>query len=186
MLIVLEGMDGAGKTLQAKLLYERLLNRGEKVHSFREPGGTDFGNRIRDILLFGKNIGNETELFLFFSARAELARAVKPLLDRGDTVILDRWAYSSYAYQNVELRDWYLLTEMACPYWPDKGIYLDVPVNVCRERMQGRDRIQDRDESYYQKVHARYLQLVHEIDLRLIDGMGEMMVVHHRILELVD
>src|SRR4051812_31940188 len=100
-LIVFEGAEGAGKTTQIRLLTERLTAAGILCVALREPGGTPVGDAIREILLDPeREITSATESLLFMASRAELvAREVKPSLEKGIVVILDRFFLSTYAYQ---------------------------------------------------------------------------------------
>ena len=101
-LITFEGIDGSGKTTQADLLHKRLLSSGRTAHIFREPGGTAIGENIRSILLDTSfsEMSPHTELFLYLAARSQItAELIKPALDRGEDVILDRYIDSTTAYQ---------------------------------------------------------------------------------------
>ncbi len=100
-LIVFEGGEGAGKSTQLRRLSARLTATGIAHAHFREPGGTPVGDRIRELLLHGNTpMAARTEAALFIASRAELvATAVRPALERGDHVLLDRFLLSTYAYQ---------------------------------------------------------------------------------------
>jgi len=100
-LIVFEGGEGAGKSTQLRRLAARLAATGIPHRHFREPGGTAVGDRIRELLLHGDApMAARTEAALFIASRAELvATAVRPALERGEHVLLDRFLLSSYAYQ---------------------------------------------------------------------------------------
>jgi len=99
--IVFEGLDGSGKTTQAKRLSRYFEERGMEVISLEEPGGTPLGERIREILLNEKSsLEPLTELLLYEAARHEItAQVIRPALERGATVICQRYGYSSVAYQ---------------------------------------------------------------------------------------
>ncbi len=97
-----EGLDGSGKTTQARLLAERLSEEGREVVATREPGGTPLGERIREVLLHGEDVSAWAEAALFAAARAELVdRVIRPALDSGATVVCDRYLDSSLAYQGI-------------------------------------------------------------------------------------
>lgn len=99
--IVLEGPEGSGKTTMSSYLSEKLRREGLKVLETREPGGSDIGERIRNILLDSDlKMNGRTELFLFLAARAEFVESiVKPHLEKGHWVISDRFDLSTMAYQ---------------------------------------------------------------------------------------
>jgi dTMP kinase len=100
LFITVEGIDGAGKSTQVELLRTFLENRGREVITTREPGGTGPGDQIREMLLHGEDLSPWTEASLFAAARAELvARVIRPALQSGQDVILDRYIDSSLAYQ---------------------------------------------------------------------------------------
>ena len=100
LFIAFEGGEGAGKTTQARLLYDALQRLGQPVELAREPGGTDLGEYLRDYLKSERPLTPEAELLLFAAARVELAvNRIKPALAAGNIVIADRFAGSTVAYQ---------------------------------------------------------------------------------------
>jgi dTMP kinase len=100
LFVTLEGGEGAGKSTQAGLLRERLESLGRRVVQVREPGGTQFGEELRGLLLSSTRLSTRTEMLLFLAARSELVdKVIKPSLGRGIDVISDRYTDSTMAYQ---------------------------------------------------------------------------------------
>ena len=98
----LDGLDGTGKSTQCRLLADRLRGRGLAVTECVDPGGTELGGRLREILLASRQtrIGMRTEALLFMASRAELvAQVIRPALDRGDVVVSDRFLLATVVYQ---------------------------------------------------------------------------------------
>ena len=102
MFVTFEGVDGSGKSTQARLLAERLRSAGREVVLTREPGGTELGEQVRGILLHGERMAPWTEAALFAAARAQLVdEVIRPALARGADVVSDRYLDSSLAYQGL-------------------------------------------------------------------------------------
>lgn len=166
--ITLEGGEGAGKSTSLAFIQAWLRQAGKNVLVTREPGGTETGERIREILLHGRelSISPETELLLMFAARAEhLARVIRPALERGQTVLCDRFTDASYAYQGggrgiaeariAELENW-----VQGALRPDLTLLLDVPVEVGLKRANARsapDRFESENIAFFERVRGAYL-----------------------------
>src|ERR671923_1285734 len=102
MFVTFEGLDGSGKTTQAELLRARLEADGEDVVATREPGGTELGERVRDLVLHGDHVFPWAEALLYAASRAQhVEEVIRPALERGTAVICDRYVDSSVAYQGV-------------------------------------------------------------------------------------
>ncbi|TML47357.1 MAG: dTMP kinase, partial [Actinobacteria bacterium] len=100
MFVTFEGLDGSGKTTQAALLRARLAAEGESVVATREPGGTELGERIRDLVLHGGHVAPWAEALLYAASRAQhVEEVIRPALERGASVVCDRYVDSSVAYQ---------------------------------------------------------------------------------------
>ena len=165
-LIVFEGAEGAGKTTQIRLLLERLAAAGIACASFREPGGTTVGDAIRGILLDPeREISAETESLLFMASRAELmATEVRPALERGTVVILDRFFLSTYAYQiagrGLSEKDIRAANHLATGgLVPDITLLLDVSAEeglARAERRGGRDRMERTGDGFHDRVNAAF------------------------------
>ncbi len=169
LFITLEGGDGSGKSTQSALLAEWLENQGRTVVLTREPGGTDLGNEIREIVLHRRgHIAPRAEALLYAADRAHhIATKVRPALERGDIVLQDRYLDSSVAYQGAgrvlepdEVRDLSLwATERLLP---DLTILLDLDESVGRDRLKVRtkyDRLEDEKQDFHARVRAAYLTL---------------------------
>jgi dTMP kinase len=168
--ITLEGGDGAGKTTQASLLETWLRERGREVVRTREPGGTEVGTLVRDIVLHHRGeVAPRAEALLYAADRAQhVATLVGPALERGAVVVQDRYLDSSVAYQGAgrvldagEIRDLSLwATEGALPHLT---VLLDLDPAAARARLDADDKPFDRleaeREDFHARVRAAFLQL---------------------------
>jgi dTMP kinase len=172
--ITLEGGEGAGKSLQADALFQRLERHGVAVVLTREPGGTLLGERLRDVLLDVSSGGAEqppaplAETLLFVAARAELVAAViAPALARGAAVICDRFADSTRAYQSfgrgIPLTVIDELNSVAMQgVRPDLTVFLDLPVaaGLARAGETGEaDRFEGEEAAFHGRVRLGYKAL---------------------------
>ncbi len=139
--IVFDGPDGSGKSTQRERFGERLEALGGEVVHCKDPGGTDFGNMIRSILLDHDltNMDVRCETFLFMASRAQLVgEKVKPALEAGKTVLCDRFISSTCAYQVAAGYDMKRVLELGQyaveDVWPDLTLILDVPIELGFER----------------------------------------------------
>ncbi len=196
--ITFEGIEGSGKSTQVERLAAYLRQRGVDVVATREPGGTALGERLRGVLLDpASDPTAAAELFLLEAARAQLvAQVIEPALQRGGTVIADRFADSSVAYQGVarglgiELVEH--LNQVACAgLHPDRTLVLDVPVEVGLPRARSRRstsaanrRFEDEADAFHRAVAGAYRELAvrHSGRVVLIDARGSVEEVHARVL----
>jgi dTMP kinase len=167
ILISIEGGEGAGKSTVLHAVRELLVDRGLDVVLTREPGGTAVGEAIRDLLLDpeGRPCA-ETELLLMFAARAQLvAEVIRPAVERGETVLTDRFTDASFAYQGggrgLDMGSIAELERWAAGIKPDLTLLLDVGVSVglARARLRGSapDRIENEQVEFFERVRAVYL-----------------------------
>ncbi|RZI93325.1 MAG: dTMP kinase [Microbacterium sp.] len=160
--ITFEGGDGSGKTTQVALLQEWLQEQGRTVVRTREPGGTEVGNLVRDIVLHHRgDIAPRAEALLYAADRAHhVATLVQPALSRGEVVIQDRYLDSSVAYQGAgrvldatEVRDLSLWATGGA--LPDVTVLLDITPEAARARLDADDKPFDRLEAEKAEFHAR-------------------------------
>lgn len=196
MFITFEGIDFCGKSTQAELLRNYLIEHGNKVQIIREPGGTEISEKIRAILLDKKNneMVMETELFLFSASRAQLVRQkIQPYLKDGFYVISDRFHDSSTAYQGfgrgLPVEAILSIHKIAIDKTiPDLTFIIDIPTSVAIERKKLKshtelDRIEVSDNLFFTKVRSGYLELAkNEPRFRVIDGTQNIENIHQQIL----
>ncbi|MBT4483827.1 MAG: dTMP kinase [Candidatus Latescibacteria bacterium] len=195
-LITFEGIDGSGKSTQARLFQEYLHSLGRSAILLREPGGTDIGEKIRS-LLADKNHSDMspfTELFLFLAARAQITSTViEPALEQGDDVIMDRFLDSTTAYQgyarNLGIEETAYLNLLATGgLFPDITFVIDCdPLTALSRVGVEPDRLESEGIEFMKKVREGFIKLcVTEPDrLKLIDGSGEIDVVRADIEDRV-
>jgi dTMP kinase len=169
--IVIEGLDGSGKTTQATLLAKK-LGENHKVLLTAEPSRGKIGTFIRESCLYEeKRLPTEAEALLFAADRIEhICNDIKPALDQGKLVICDRYIYSSLAYQGSAglSLDW-IKTINARALQPDFSIFIDAAPERVIERLQRKKSVMETLETQ-QKVREVYLKYVEKGDLFRIDG----------------
>jgi dTMP kinase len=164
--VTFEGLDGSGTTTQTELLQQHLKEAGRDVVAAREPGGTELGERIRELVLGGTEISPWAEAALFAAARAELvAEVIRPALERGADVVCDRYLDSSLAYQGLarELgvdRVLALNIDAIRGILPDMTFLLLLDPDEARERSgPPADRIEREGEDFLRAVDKAYREL---------------------------
>ena len=193
--ITFEGIDGAGKSSHVEWLAELLRQKGMAVHVTREPGGTELGEKLRELLLH-MSMDLETETLLMFAARREhLARLIEPALARGEWVICDRFSDATYAYQGggrglerhklQQLEQW-----VHGQLQPDLTLLFDLPLDVARERIALASRVLDRFEQeradFHERVRQAYLERWHASPgrIRVIDAQGSIETIRKSLEEI--
>jgi dTMP kinase len=194
-LIAVDGPDGCGKSTQAKLLAQWLKEQDAVVDSFRDPGDTDIGEKIRQILLSPEHhaMNTRTELLLYMASRAQLwAEKIAPALEENKCVVLDRWLSSTCAYQGCAGgfgmdKVIKIATDCLERVWPDLTIILDIDPKIGLTRLQREfDRIEQKGDGYHQRVREGFLQLAEQQEnFLVVDATGDIETVHKKILQLI-
>jgi dTMP kinase len=190
--ISFEGIDGSGKSSQARLLAEEL---GPETVFVREPGGTESGERIRELLKDPElSLDPWAELLLFCAARSQLvAEVIRPALEQGRDVVCDRFSDSSIAYQGCarglgaeRVRD---LCDLATGgLWPDLTLFLRLHPEMAAERIAAEGRAADRFEGEGLELQRRVAEGYEELAasepgrIKVVDGAGEGATVHAAVL----
>lgn len=196
-LISFEGSEGSGKTTQIARLAAHIQKLGREIVTVREPGGTEIGEQIRNIIVHnsrGDEMCAETELLLFAAARAQLVREViAPALLKGTVVLSDRFLDSSTVYQgvarNLSLDPVNQINHFAVGnVMPDVTVVIDVPTEVSLARIRQRasdlpDRMERENIDFYDKVREGYLVLAKGLPERfvVIDGTQSEDVIEKKI-----
>jgi dTMP kinase len=180
--VTFEGLDGSGKTTQVELLRQYLESEGREVVATREPGGTELGERVRELLLAGGEISPWAEAALFAAARAELvARVTAPALARGADVVCDRYLDSSLAYQGIA-RGLGVDQVLALNVNAIRGILPDVTflllldaAEAARRSGDAPDRIEREGDDFRRAVETAYRELASIFPARVValDASGE-------------
>jgi dTMP kinase len=182
MFVTFEGVDGSGKSTQARLLAASLRAEGREVVEIREPGGTRLGERIRELLLHGEDVSPWAETALFAAARAQLVNeVVRPALEGGADVVCDRYLDSSLAYQGLArglgLEPVLELNLLATGgLMPDRTFLIRVPPeDAAARRSPEGDRIESEGEAFAEDVGRAYDQLARRFAHRVVvvDGTAK-------------
>lgn len=200
-LFVLDGPEGAGKSTQIERITRHLTAAGRAVITFRDPGTTAVGESIRAILLDRESETGDlaplTELLLFMAARAQMIdECIRPALDGGTDVVLDRYYYATIAYQihglgadrlPANAATW--VRDAASAAAPDRAWILDVPPDIGLARLTGEaDRIERRERAFHERVRAGFRAQT-EADperVRLVDATRTPDDVFRQIVEGLD
>ncbi len=199
-LITIEGMEGVGKSTCIKFIQTHLQKNDLPYLVTREPGGTPFAERIRQLFLHvneQEEIAPETELLLAFAARAQhLKHVIKPALSRGQWVICDRFTDSSFAYQGAgrgvpfekieALEEW-----IQGDFKPAATILLLAPLDVSLSRIAARkkwDRFEVEDRAFFQRIYTCYQEMAAQDPLRyhVVDANQDLASVQRALVKILD
>ena len=175
VLVNLEGIDGCGKSTQSKLLLEKLEGEGEKVIILKEPTKRPHGQKLWDVLHGKRKATNEEILELFVLDRIQhVEEKIQPALDDGTVILMDRYYYSSMAYQVAggidveEIREKHVFAPK-----PDIVLIFDLPVSIALERVKGHSNADEFEkEEHLEKVREAYLNLENDPLVRIVDATG--------------
>jgi dTMP kinase len=198
LFITFEGGDGTGKSTQVRLLTQWLAEQGRAVVSTREPGGTEVGTALREIVLHHRGeVDPRAEALLYAADRAQhIGTLVRPALERGDVVVQDRYIDSSVAYQGAgRVLDAAEIKRISL--WatgdliPDLTLLLDLPGDVARERLAKEqktfDRLENEHDDFHERVRDGFLQLAADEPDRflVVDATQEIDQIAHVIRDRV-
>ncbi|OJF67896.1 dTMP kinase [Alteromonas sp. V450] len=196
--IVVEGLEGAGKSSVIGLIVQALEDAGKRVEQTREPGGTPMAEAIRECVKhdWDETVSEETELLLMYAARVQLlTNKIFPSLDNGAWVVGDRHDLSSQAYQGggrgVSEKTMAAISDIALKgFKPDLTIYLDVEPAVGLERARGRgelDRIEQAGLAFFERTRAKYLSLAKQDEsIVVVSAMQAMEKVHQDVIAIIN
>ncbi len=197
ILISFEGSDGCGKSTQLKMLCGALKKMGRTVLVTREPGGTRIGKILRSLVLNPKNtdMSERAELFLYLADRAQHAQEViKPALDKGAVVLVDRYLDSTWVYQGFG-RDFSLPLIEACNAFavdgcmPDVTLVFDIDVKkgLARCRRGGLDRMERQRLAFHRRVREGFRRLEKRFARRVVrlDGSKAPQEIHRQVCEIL-
>jgi dTMP kinase len=188
--VTLEGVDGAGKSTHLKFIADALAAGGRHVVQTREPGGTDFAERLRAIVL-AENLPPVVATLLVFAGRADhVAGVIEPALAAGSSVVCDRFTDATIAYQGAGqgvARDVIdrLAKEVHPRLSPDRTLVFDCPYEIAVQRLSGKklDRFESEDRAFFERVRNAYLALAKAEPkrVRLIDASGDQATIRKAI-----
>jgi len=215
--IVLDGPDGCGKTTQLKLLVDYLKDKSIEVVQTEDPGGTKIGEQISRLLKYDAQgeMDVHTEALLFMASRAQLvAEIIKPALEKGKTVLCDRFISATCAYQGSSGYPVDNIIELGKfavgDIWPDLTIILDIPAKEGRDRTGHKkyqraktnhkdanqaflfknvitDRFDSRSLEYHRKARKWFLKIGEYYPgiVKVVDGTGNIETVHKKIIDII-
>lgn len=196
MFITFEGIEGSGKSTQIKLLGESLTQRGHKVEIVREPGGTELGEKIRNIFLSSseEKIDPFSEVMLLYASRKNLdVNVIRPNLESNNIVIADRYSDATIAYQSYGkgldaqvIKDIHNFSSISTP---NLTFFIDINENLSKQRISGReiDRMEKESLEFFSRVRTGYLEISRNNNrVHIIDGEKSIDQISIDILKIVE
>jgi dTMP kinase len=191
LFIAFEGGDGAGKSTQVRLLAQALRARGRTVLVTRQPGGTELGAAIRDLVLHGDHVSPRAEALLFAADKAHhVDELVRPALERGEVVLTDRYTDSSVAYQGAG-RDLGATEVHDLQMWavndlvPVLTVIVDITATEGRRRRGGtHDRLESEADAFHEAIRQHFLTMAAEHPQRylVLDGTEPPEHLHEQVM----
>lgn len=198
LLIVFEGPDGSGKTTVLEKVYKKLLQDGYDIYKFREPGGTEISEKIREIILDNDNIkmSARCEALLYAASRAQLVEEkLRPLLEKGSIILCDRFVMSSILYQGIgrglgvdevkNIND-FAIGEIKA----DLTLFLNIDYKTAIDRKRRNfvsDRLENEDDSFHKKTYDGYIDLSKKFkdEIIQIDANKDVETVVNNCLDVI-
>ena len=197
LFITLEGIEGSGKSTNIKVINNYLNDKNINYINTREPGGSEVGDQLRNILLnTEKKLSNQTELLLMLADRVNhIETLIQPNLEKGITVISDRFMDSSYAYQGggreMGLDTITKIIDGLNIIKPNLTLLFDLPVEMALERARKRsklDRFESEDYDFHQRIRETYLFLAEEDSerIKIIDASKDIEEVESQVMKILE
>ena len=197
LFITLEGIEGSGKSTNIKVINNYLNDKNINYINTREPGGSEVGDQLRNILLnTEKKLSNQTELLLMLADRVNhIETLIQPNLEKGITVISDRFMDSSYAYQGggreMGLDTITNIIDGLNIIQPNLTLLFDLPVEMALERARKRsklDRFESEDYDFHQRIRETYLFLAEEDSerIKIIDASKDIEEVESQVRKILE
>lgn len=196
--ITFEGVEGAGKTTNIEYIAEKVIASGHEILLTREPGGTELGEAIRELLISKEfpEMHHNTELLLMFAARAEhLQRKIIPALEKGKWVLCDRFTDATYAYQgagrDIDKNSIQVLENLVQgSLRPDYTFLFDIDANIGLARAKSRgetDRFEQQHIDFFNRVRSAYLKMAEENQnrYRIVNAQHDLQTVQTQIDQLL-
>lgn len=198
LLIVFEGPDGSGKTTVLEKVFKKLLQDGYDIYKFREPGGTEISEKIREIILDNENVkmSSRCEALLYAASRAQLVEEkLRPLLEKGSIILCDRFVMSSILYQGIgrglgvdevkNIND-FAIGEIRA----DLTLFLNIDYKTAIDRKRRNfvsDRLENEDDSFHKKTYDGYIDLSKKFkdEIIQIDANKDVETVVNNCLDVI-